>query len=75
MNKDSWKYNLQLLNETSDEFKLVKEFFHTTSTINSDYGKTLEISQIYKVVEQKKKETDGVKSGNLMLFQGTGRKD
>ena len=74
INKDSWKYNIQLLEETSDEFKLVKDFFHTTSTANSDYGKSFEISQIYKVIQQNKKETDGVKSSNLMLFHGTGKK-
>ena len=31
INKDSWKYNLQLLEETSDEFKLMKVLKYTKS--------------------------------------------
>ena len=72
INKDSWKYNLQLLKETSDEFKLVKEFFNTTST--GHHFNTLELSQVYKVIEQNTKDTDNVKSSNLMLFHGTSEK-
>ena len=74
INKDSWKYNLQLLEEASNEFKFVKEFFHSTSTKNSDYGKTLELLQVYKVIEQNKKIKECVKSSNLMLFHGTSKK-
>ena len=72
INKDLWKYNLQLLKETSDEFKLVKDFFNTTST--GHHFNSLELSQVYKVIEKNTKDTDNVKSSNLMLFHGTSEK-
>ena len=65
----SWKYNAQLLDPNSDEFKFVENFFETTATKSERIGHP-EVLQIYKVVEQNKGETDGG-SKNFMLFHGT----
>ena len=65
----SWKYNAQLLDPNSDEFKFVENFFETTATKSENINHP-EVLQIYKVVEQNKGESDGG-SKNLMLFHGT----
>ena len=65
----SWKYNAQLLDPNSDEFKFVENFFETTAT-KAKRIRHPEVLQIYKVVEQNKGETDGG-SKNFMLFHGT----
>ena len=66
---NSWKYNAQLLDPNSDEFKFVENFFETTAT-KAERTRHPEVLQIYKVVEQNKGETDGG-SKNFMLFHGT----
>ena len=65
----SWKYNAQLLDPNSDEFKFVENFFETTATKSERIGQP-EVLQIYKVVEQNKGESNGGNK-NLMLFHGT----
>ena len=78
---NSFKYNLEKLDSTSDEFILVKQFFDTTKIIKkSDSTKASESRtpaanlQIYKVNENNLIEPTEEKRNNLMLFHGTNRK-
>ena len=77
VNNETWKYNLQILDPTSDEFKFVQHFFKTTSNKFSYFKEapeTLENFQIWKVIEQNINVTVHEKSDNLMLFHGTSQK-
>ena len=67
--RKNWKYNAQLLDPNSDDFKFVENFFETTA-IKSERIRHLEVLQLYKKVEQNKQKPDG-ESKNLMLFHGT----
>ena len=73
----SWKYDLKTLESTSDEFKLVENFFKITSIKTFPDDLNLKNFQICKVVERRKNETDeGIspeERANLMLFHGTSR--
>ena len=68
---ETWKYKIEILEPTSDEFKFVQHFFNTSSTeifMDHEISKNF---QIYKVIKQNNKETVDEKSNNLMLFHGT----
>ena len=66
---DTFKYDFELLDSSSDEFKCIKEFISVTST---DYLQKL--LQIHKVFETNPTKTSEVKRNNLMLFHGTNEK-
>ena len=66
---DTFKYDFELLDSNSDEFKCIKEFISVTST---DYLQ--KILQIHKVFETNQTKTSEVKRNNLMLFHGTNQK-
>ena len=69
----NWKYSLQLLETTSEEFKFLERFFFATT-----WKPYLYFSKnfcLYKVEEQNtKNETGNVKSNNLVLFHGTNKR-
>ena len=70
---NNWKYKVQLLETTSNEYKFVENIFktHTTDSffVNSDKFR------FYKVVEQNaKRKNNEEKSNNLMLFHGTNKR-
>ena len=65
-----YKYSLELLDNTSDEFKFVKDFIFTTKSRNFT-GRTLKDFKICKVVEKKPVKAVNVKRNNLMMFHGT----
>ena len=71
--EQNWKYNLQLLGTTSEEFKFLKKFlFATTWKPYLYFSKNF---CLYKVEEQNtKNETGNVKSNNLVLFHGTNKR-
>ena len=73
---NSFKYNLENLDSTSDEFILVKQFFDTTKSITNALGITIPVTnlQIYKVDENNPIESAEEKINNLMLLHGTNRK-
>ena len=81
INKEGFKYNIEELVSTSDEFIIVKEFYDTTLEItdgkheNHSDGKIRSddqlIYQIYKVNENNPTTTGIKKSNNIMLFHGT----
>ena len=66
---DTFQYDFELLDSSSDEFKCIKEFISVTST---DYLQKL--LQIHKVFETNPTKTSEVKRNNLMLFHGTNEK-
>ena len=80
---NSFKYDLEKLDSTSDEFILVKQFHDITVSITnyngnskkaSGYTSQIENFQIYKVNENNPTESAQEKNNNLMLFHGTNRK-
>ena len=66
---DTFKYDFELLDSNSDEFKCIKEFISITST---DYLQKL--LQIHKVFEINPTNSTVTKRNNLMLFHGTNEK-
>ena len=52
----SWKYDLKTLESTSDEFKLVENFFKITSIKTFPDDLNLKKFRVCKVVEQRKNE-------------------
>ena len=75
---DSFKYNIEKLDSTSDEFKFIKGFYATTSKTNETMCSYINIAYrnkddfcIYKVNEKNPIEAVDEKSNNLMLFHGT----
>ena len=80
---NSFKYDLEKLDSTSDEFILVKQFHDITVSITNyngnskkalGYTSQIENFQIYKVNENIPTESAQEKNNNLMLFHGTNRK-
>ena len=74
INNATWKYNLQILEPTSDEFKFVEHFFKTSTIKFLIDHATLNNFQIWRVIEQNTKAKFDEKSNNLMLFHGTSQK-
>ena len=72
----SFKYDLEKLDSTSDEFMLVNDFFATTKVCTSNrfhYLPEVKDLRIYKVIENNPIKSVGGKRNNLMLFHGTTR--
>ena len=69
----SWKYDLQILEPTTDEFKIVENFFEITSANYLHINKNLHNFKIYEINEQNTKEEVGEQINNLMLFHGTSK--
>ena len=65
-----FNYDCEKLDRESEEFKILKEVFFTTTTFNVSCN-NLEKFQIYKVIENNPTKTVEGKSSNLMLFHGT----
>ena len=73
----SFKYGLEKLDSTSNEFNLVKNFFVSTKESEDDSYDYLHQGtsfQIHKVNERSSKQPVEEKSSNLMLFHGTTQK-
>ena len=75
----SFKYDLEKLDSTSDEFLFVKKFYDTTTNgFGFGFGfvdlSKLKNFQIYKVIENNPIKEVEAKRNNLMLFHGTSRK-
>ena len=64
----NWKYDIQKLNSSSNEYKIVMNFFLTTLLPLFSCFKTFEV---YKVIEKGTAVKVEEKSNNLMLFYGT----
>ena len=66
----SFKYDIEKLDSTSNEFKFVKGFYDT-----ADYNLIQRINfQIHKVIGNNPKKGNEAKRNNLMLFHGTNQK-
>ena len=75
----SFKYDLENLDSTSEEFMFVEQFYDITRNVKkyTTYSKKAthkQNFQIYKVNENNPKEPAEAKDNNLMLFHGTNRK-
>ena len=76
---DSFKYNIEKLDSTSDEFKFIKDFHTTTHNCDgymfpSSMFQTKDSFCIYKVNENNPIKAVNEKRPNLMLFHGTNKK-
>ena len=72
----SFKYDIQKLDSTSDEYIFVKEFYNVTieERCRKDFciNKLKDMNfQIHKVIENRAIKVIEAKSNNLMLFHGT----
>ena len=76
----SFKYDLEELDSTTDEFMFLKEFFDTTygtdlinktSVCSETYFQIMDNFHIYKVNENKPIKALNEKRNNIMLFHGT----
>ena len=63
---DTFKYDFEPLDSSSDEFKFIKDFINITATISLE-----KVLQIHKVFETSPTNSVGKKRNNLMLFHGT----
>ena len=76
----NFKYDLEKLDSTSEEFIFVEQFYDTTGVIKTaknslikatENGSQVIKPEIYKVIENNPIKSVDEKSNNLMLFHGT----